>query len=172
MELSVPLQPFHNNLTYAVLCTITSFEAVIKGLSSNRARKQKQKQRNKWFCSDPSLMFTSCSSRPLRLLTSHSHLPVSFSSQHFFPPHTLSTSLSLMCLTNKYILFPQNMQLKLTRFFSTWNKTVLPQNTTAWVLYALCSYYKLQLHFKANLKYSFYLTIKCNLLFGWKMSSW
>lgn len=84
----------------------------------------------------------------------------------FFPPHTLSTSLSLMCLTNKYILFPQNMQLKLTRFLSTWNKTVLPQNTTAWVLYALCSYYKLQLHFKANLKYSFYLTIKCNLLFG------
>lgn len=80
-----------------MLCTITSFEAVIKGLSSNRARKQKQKQRNKWFCSDPSLMFTSCSSRPLRLLTSHSHLPVSFSSQHFLP-HTPSPPAFPSCV--------------------------------------------------------------------------
>lgn len=44
VELVMPLQPFHCNLTYAVLCTIASFEALIKGMSSNRARKQKQKQ--------------------------------------------------------------------------------------------------------------------------------
>lgn len=51
-----PLQPFLTNLTYAALCTITSFEAPIKAASSSRARKQKWKQRNKLFCSDPSLM--------------------------------------------------------------------------------------------------------------------
>lgn len=88
VELIMPLQPFHSNLTYAVLCTITSFEALIKGMSSNRARKQKQKHRNKWFCSNPSLMFTSCSSRPLHLLTSPSHLLISFSSQPS-PPQSL-----------------------------------------------------------------------------------
>lgn len=51
VELVMPLQSFHNNLTYAELCTITSFEALIKGMSSNRARKQQLKQRNKLFCS-------------------------------------------------------------------------------------------------------------------------
>lgn len=54
----------HSNLTYAALCTIIGFEALIKGMSSNKARKQKQKQRNKWFSSNPSLMFTSCLSQP------------------------------------------------------------------------------------------------------------
>ena len=84
VELIMPLQAFHSNLTYAVLCTITSFEALIKGMSSNGARKQKQKQRNKWFSSDPSLMFTSRSSLPLCRPTSHCLLLISFSSQ---PPH-------------------------------------------------------------------------------------
>lgn len=104
VELVMPLQPFHSNLTYAVLCTITSFEALIKGMSSNRARKQEKKQMNKWFCSYPSLMFTSCSSRPLRLLTSHSHLLISFSSQPR-PPHPPPPSPFPSCVwQNK--LFP------------------------------------------------------------------
>lgn len=46
-ELVVPLQLFHTNLTYAALCTITSFEALIKATSPSTARKQQQKQRNK-----------------------------------------------------------------------------------------------------------------------------
>lgn len=70
VELAVPLQPLRGNLTYAALCTITRFEELIKGASSNRARKQTQKQRNKWFCSNLGLMFTSRSSRPLRPPTS------------------------------------------------------------------------------------------------------
>lgn len=85
VELIMPLQAFHSNLTYAVLCTITSSEALIKGLSSNGARKQKQKQRNKWFCSNPRLLFTSCSSRPFCLLTSLCLLLISFSP--VLPPH-------------------------------------------------------------------------------------
>lgn len=67
VEPVMPLQLFHSNLTYASLCTITSFEALIKASSSSMARKQQQKQRNKWFRANPSLMFTSSSSRTLRL---------------------------------------------------------------------------------------------------------
>ncbi len=103
VELVLPLQPFHSNLTYAVLCTITSFEALIKGMSSNRAREQKQKQRNKWFCSNPNLMFTSCSSRPLRLLTSHSHLLISFF-PNYLPPPIPYITLSLVFDKTNYFL--------------------------------------------------------------------
>lgn len=91
VEPVMPLQLFHSNLTYAALCTITSFEALIKATSSSTARKQQQKQRNKWFSSKPNLMFTSTSSRtppPTHLATtllisltfSHSsHPPTDFS---------------------------------------------------------------------------------------------
>lgn len=47
VELVMPLQLFHSNLTYAALCTITSFEALIKAAGSSTTRKQQQKQRNK-----------------------------------------------------------------------------------------------------------------------------
>lgn len=92
-----PLQPFLTNLTYAVLCTITSFEALIKGASSNRARKQKWKQRNKLFCFDPSLMCNTplptrhppspSSSQGLSLLTSYCHPSIWFPHYLTDPPH-------------------------------------------------------------------------------------
>lgn len=99
----MPLQLFHSNLTYAVLCTITGFEALIKGMRSNRARKQQQKQRSKRFCSNPSLMFTPSSSGPLRLLTQSILLLISFlfhtpllypaNSLHHYIPHHLKKQI-------------------------------------------------------------------------------
>lgn len=126
----MPLEPFHNNLTYAVLCTITSFEALIKGMSSNRARKQ-QKQSNKWFCSNPSLMFTSISSRPLRLLTSPSLLLIyllSIFSLHtppFKPTHPLYPSITLsLCSTTQIFFRPRSATQAL--WLREWPTTTWP----------------------------------------------
>lgn len=105
VELVMPLQLFHSNLTYAALCTITSFEALIKATSSSTARKQQQKQRNKWFSSKPNLMFTSTSSRPTHLATT---LLISFTFSHSSHPPTdfsyhLLTSSGCHRLTNPLV---------------------------------------------------------------------